>query len=88
MFFYTKNYLGPDSGVLSNTKKWKKTTPRSFYSPFFVQGDIGFFHYKGKQYGQFFCAVQTFTKKIFILPIKNLKSESLIEAIRAMIKVG
>jgi hypothetical protein len=32
---------GPDPGFLSYTKKWKKTTPRSFQSPYYAQGDIG-----------------------------------------------
>jgi hypothetical protein len=32
---------GPDPGFLSHTKKWKKTTPRSFQSPYYAQGDIG-----------------------------------------------
>jgi hypothetical protein len=74
--------------MLSNTKKWKKVTPQSQYSPFISQGDIGFFHYKGKKYGQFFCSIQTFTKKIFAVPIKNLNSESLISAIDKMLKVN
>jgi hypothetical protein len=33
--------LGPDPGHLSNSKNWKRTTPRSFRSPSFAQGDIG-----------------------------------------------
>lgn len=80
-------FLGPDIGMLSNTKQWKANTPLSLYSPFFVQGDVGFFHYKGKQYGQFFCAIQTFTKRVFATPLRNLKSETLIEAIETMLKV-
>lgn len=52
-----------------------------------MQGDIGFFQYKGKAYGQFFCAVQTFTKRIFVVSIRNLKAESLVQAIEKMIKV-
>jgi hypothetical protein len=32
---------GPDPGQLSNSRMWKKTTPASFRSPFFAQGDIG-----------------------------------------------
>jgi hypothetical protein len=79
--------LGPDSGVLSNSKKWKQSTPQSLYSPYFCQGDLGFFHYKGKKYGQFFCAVQTFTKRVFAIPIRNLQSETLITAIESMLKV-
>ena len=73
--------------MLNNTKRWKANTPQSLYSPFFVQGDIGFFHYKGKQYGQFLCIVQTFTKRVFAVPIRNLKSTSLMEAIGLMLKV-
>jgi predicted secreted acid phosphatase len=73
--------------MMNNTKTWKKITARSQYSPFVAQGDIGFFHYKNKKYGQFFCVTQTFTKKIFATPIKNLKSESLVEAIDKMLKV-
>ena len=57
------------------------------YSPFFVQGDLGFFQYKGKKYGQFFCAVQTFTKRVFAIPIRNIKSETLIDALETMLKV-
>jgi hypothetical protein len=34
-------FAGPDPGQLSNSKLWKKTTPASFRSPFFAQGDIG-----------------------------------------------
>jgi hypothetical protein len=33
--------LGPDPGHISNSKNWKRTTPRSFRSPYFAQGDIG-----------------------------------------------
>jgi hypothetical protein len=73
--------------MMNNTKNWKRITPRSTYSPFIAQGDIGFFHYKNKRYGQFFCCTQTFTKKIFATPIKNLKSESLMAAIEKMLKV-
>jgi hypothetical protein len=90
---------------------WKKTTPSSFRSPFFAQGDIGtvpllyffqliliyiyiyinfflgFFNYKNKKYGAFFCAVQTFSKTVFAFPIKDLKSDTLIKALEAMSKV-
>jgi hypothetical protein len=38
---HLRAHLGPDPGFLSNTKNWKKTTPRSFRSPYYVQGDIG-----------------------------------------------
>ncbi len=87
---------------------WKKTTPTSFRSPFFAQGDIGnaippplhlffientffsalgFFNYKNKKYGAFFCAVQTFNRRIFALPIKDLKSDTLFKAVETMSKV-
>jgi hypothetical protein len=79
--------LGPEPGVLSNTKQWKKTTPKSFASPFIVQGDVGFFSLNNKNYGQFICFVNTFTRKIWALPISNLKSSTLITAIGKMIKV-
>ncbi len=101
---------GPDPGFLSHTKKWKKTTPRSFQSPYYAQGDIGnvkpskkfflfivlrsvfyilgFFSYNNKKYGQFFCAVQTFTGKVFAVPIRNVKTKSLIDAIQLMTKVA
>jgi hypothetical protein len=38
---HLRAHLGPDPGFLSNTKNWKKTTPRSFRSPYYAQGDIG-----------------------------------------------
>jgi hypothetical protein len=100
---------GPDPGFLSHTKNWKKTTPRSFQSPYYAQGDIGnlnnqkifrftvsfyvfnvpgFFSYNNKKYGQFFCAVQTFTGKVFAVPIRNVKTKSLIDAIQLMTKVA
>jgi hypothetical protein len=88
--FFLKNlifYLGPDRGYLSNTSAWKSTTPVSFRSPYTVQGDLGFFAQNKKKYGQFFCAVQTFTNKIFAVPIRNTKSASLIEAIGQMVQV-
>jgi len=71
---------------LSNSKKWKRITPLSFQSPFIAQGDLGFFYYNGKEYGQFFCAINTFTKRLFCIPIKNTKSESLMKAIELMKK--
>jgi len=77
--------LGPDPGHLSNSKNWKRTTPRSFRSPYFAQGDIGY--YKKKKYGAFFCAVQTYTGFVYAAPIKNLKNETLFDAVRAMSKV-
>jgi hypothetical protein len=77
-----------DSGALNNTKSWKKTTPVSFRSPYTVQADIGFFAQHKKTYGAFFCAVQTFTQKIFALPLKNTRSETLMEALGHMLKVS
>jgi hypothetical protein len=38
---HLRAHLGPDPGFLSNTKNWKKTTPQSFRSPYYAQGDIG-----------------------------------------------
>ncbi len=35
----------------------------------------------------FFCAVQTFSKTVFAIPIKDLKSDTLIKALEAMLKV-
>jgi len=48
---------------------------------------LGFFSYNNKKYGQFFCAVQTFTGKVFAVPIPNVKTDSLIEAIHKMTQV-
>ena len=48
---------------------------------------LGFFNYKNKKYGAFFCAVQTFSKTVFAIPIKDLKSDTLIKALEAMSKV-
>jgi len=79
-------FLGSESGALSNSKNWKRITPHSLKSPFYVQGDIGFFYYKKKRYGQFYIAVNTYTKRIFCIPLRNTKSASLIEAIGAMLK--
>lgn len=47
----------------------------------------GFFSYKNKKYGQFYLAVQTFTKKVFAVSIPNLKTDSFIRAIQSMLKV-
>jgi hypothetical protein len=60
----------------------------SFRSPYTVQADIGFFAQHKKAYGAFFCAVQTFTQKIFALPLKNTRSETLMEALGHMLKVS
>lgn len=80
-------YLGPDSGVLTGSKKWKATTPTSFKSPYFAQGDLGFISLNKKRYGTFFLAVQTFTGHLFVMPIKNQTSASLIQAVQSMKKV-
>jgi hypothetical protein len=47
----------------------------------------GFFNYKNKKYGAFFCAVQTFNKTVFAIPIKDLKSDTLFKAVETMSKV-
>jgi hypothetical protein len=47
----------------------------------------GFFSYKKKQYGAFFCAVQTYNGYIFAKPIANTRSSTLVEAVRCMLKV-
>jgi hypothetical protein len=52
-----------------------------------VQGDIGFFYYHKKTYGMFLLFVNTFKKRIFVTPIPNTKSESLIEGIGKMLQV-
>ena len=80
-------FLAPERGSLNNTSKYKKTTPTCFRSPFTVQGDLGFISTNKKKYGIFFVAVQTFSRRIFCIPIKNSKSSTLIEAIQAMLKV-
>lgn len=72
---------------MSNSKRWKATTPESFKSIYYSQGDLGFFAYNKKSYGQFFVAVNTFTKKVFACPIKNTKTATLLEAIGQMKKV-
>lgn len=69
---------------MSNTKKWKATTPLSQTSPYLVQGDVGFFSYKKRRYGQFIVFVNTFSKRIFALSINNVKSETLIKTVAAL----
>ena len=62
--------------------------PLIHYIPlFFDQADFGFFSYKNKKYGIFFCAVQTFTRRVFALAIRNTKSDTLVKAIGSMLKV-
>jgi len=80
-------FTGPDSGALNNTKKHQKVTPRSYSSPYLLQGDIGFIHYKKKRYGQFFCAINTYSKYVYAIPIRNLKASTLVDAIGSMLKV-
>lgn len=53
-------------------------------SPYLVQGDVGFFSYKKRKYGQFIVFVNTFSKRIYAQPINNVKSETLIKAVAAM----
>jgi hypothetical protein len=81
-------FLAPERGSFNNTSLYKKTTPTSFRSPFTVQGDLGFITTNKKKYGIFFVAVQTFSKRIFCIPIKNNKSSTLVAAIQDMLKVN
>ncbi len=68
--------------TLNNQKLFRFTVLLSvFHVP-------GFFSYNNKKYGQFFCAVQTFTGKVFAVPIRNVKTKSLIDAIQLMTKVA
>ena len=48
---------------------------------------LGFFNYKNKKYGAFFCGVQSFSGAIFATPIKDLKVATLFKAIESMKKV-
>jgi hypothetical protein len=48
----------------------------------------GFFSYQNKKYGQFYCAVNTYTKRVFATAIPNNKTATLIKAIKEMIKVN
>jgi hypothetical protein len=73
---------------LSNSKSWKKITPAIQQSPFTAQGDVGFFSFNNKHYGQFLCVINTYTKKVFAIPIANLKAETLIAAIAQLKKVN
>ena len=77
----------PEKGMLNNTFNYQKTTPTSFRSPFTVQGDLGFMSTNNKKYGAFFLAVQTLNNKIFVCPIKNNKSSTLVTVIGALQKV-
>ena len=36
-----RHQLARDPGILSNTKSYKKITPKSHASPYFAQGDLG-----------------------------------------------
>jgi|LakMenEpi03Aug12_release.lakeMendotaPanAssembly.Ray.scaffolds.fasta_scaffold325894_1 hypothetical protein len=85
---YRLSSLAADVGALSLTPRFKKTIPTSHQSVYTVQGDIGFFYYRKKTYGMFLLFVNTFTKRIFVTPIPNTKSESLIEGIGKMLQVG
>ena len=69
--------------TLNHQKKFVRFTVSC--SAFYV---LGFFSYNNKKYGQFFCAVQTFTGKVFAVPIRNVKTKSLIDAIQLMTKVA
>lgn len=78
---------GPEPGVLSHSALWQKQLPTSFRSPFYCEGDLGFFSYKKKKYGIFFLAVQSFSRHIFCVRIPNTKAKSLYQAIGTMLKV-
>ena len=80
-------FKGPDSGALTNTKRWKDTTPPTFSSPFIVQGDVGFIAYRNKTYGRFVVFVQTYTRRLFAVPLKNLRLDTLINSIDRLVKV-
>lgn len=80
-------FLGPDPGYITNSKKWQMTTPQNYTSPYLCHGDIGFFSYKNRRYGQFLLVVQTYTKKIFVLKMINLKVKSFLAAFEIMLKV-
>jgi hypothetical protein len=47
----------------------------------------GFFSYQNKKYGQFYCSVNSFNRKIFAVAIPNTKTATLINAIKEMLKV-
>jgi len=77
----------PGPGNVSHTQKWKRLIPTSFRSPYFSQGDLGFFSYQNKTYGSFFLGVNTFTGRIFVTKISNNKMDTLISAVGKMLKV-
>lgn len=79
--------IGPGSGAMSHSKKWRETLPTSFTSPFFAQGDLGFFSSKTKKYGAFFLAVNSYTGLIHVSKISNTKMDTLVTAIGHMSKV-
>jgi len=72
---------------LGHTKRYRKVLPTSFRSPYFTEGDIGYFYFKKRRYGSFYLALQTFTRKVFVTRIPNTREASLIAAIAAMKKV-
>jgi hypothetical protein len=85
-------FLVPFS-VFRTGRHWY-STPTLFFSTYpniyiyiYINFFLGFFNYKNKKYGAFFCAVQTFSKTVFAIPIKDLKSDTLIKALEAMSKV-
>ena len=55
-----------------------------FRHPGWVSADLGFFRLRGKNYGQFFIAVQTLSGKIFVTKIANKKWISLKKAMEQM----
>jgi hypothetical protein len=80
-------YLGPGSGAMGHTKRWRHVLPTSFRSPFYCQGDLGFFSTGRKQYGGFFLAVNTFSGRICVFKISNTRMETLVDAVGKMSKV-
>lgn len=48
---------------------------------------LGYMSRGKKRYGMFFLAVQTYSKHIFVLPIKNAGGPALIQAIEQLVKV-
>jgi len=48
---------------------------------------LGFISYKKKNYGIFFTAINCWTRRVFAIPIKNKKFESIFGAIEKMLKV-
>jgi hypothetical protein len=60
--------------------------PRTFRSPAWVACDLGFIRLRGKNYGNFFLAVQTLTKQVFVQKINSKKWVAIRPAILQMLK--